>query len=195
MTPRDILDAAREDALRHPPAVSGQSGHTTTFLLAVRLVHHWRLSGPEALAILREWNAACLPPWSDRELEHKVSSAVRDGKSGAPAGCLAERVGKRRGGGMGAFMRWKATRPQARTLRTLQTKSAQLGISDASDALPNTLIHIRDTSSSIRKVLREGSEASGGTTGLRLVPLLAPFVDGCRYREAGACEWPGKLDL
>ena len=28
-----------------------------------------------------------------------------------------------------------------------------------------------------------------------LVPLDLPFVEGERYRKAGATEWPGRLDL
>jgi hypothetical protein len=29
---------------------------------------------------LREWNARCLPPWTDRELEQKIASARRYGR-------------------------------------------------------------------------------------------------------------------
>lgn len=59
-----------------PPAVSGQRGHDTTFLVALALVRGFALSNTEALPILEEFNARCIPPWSERELEHKLHDAA-----------------------------------------------------------------------------------------------------------------------
>jgi hypothetical protein len=59
-----------------PPAVSGQNGHSTTYTAAVGLVHGFGLSEGEALSLLSDWNRSCQPPWSDRELIHKIRDAA-----------------------------------------------------------------------------------------------------------------------
>jgi len=72
-----------------PPAVSGQSGHSTTYTAAVGLVHGFQLSEADSLALLSSWNQSCQPPWSDRELTHKLREAAS--KSHAkPAGHLLQ---------------------------------------------------------------------------------------------------------
>ncbi len=73
------LDRARSYADAYPPAVSGQGGHNRTFILAQRLVHQFALSEADALTELTRWNRTCVPPWSDKDLRHKVSSARRHG--------------------------------------------------------------------------------------------------------------------
>jgi hypothetical protein len=70
-------DRARAYASKVPGAVSGQGGHSVTYDLARVLVHDFALPRAEALAILNDWNATCSPPWSQRELEHKVDEAER----------------------------------------------------------------------------------------------------------------------
>jgi hypothetical protein len=65
---------------RTPPAVSGQSGHTHTFLVAAKLVRGFGLDEQTALTVMREWNANCEPPWSDRDLQHKIRSAARSSR-------------------------------------------------------------------------------------------------------------------
>ena len=59
-----------------PPAVSGSGGHNTTYTAAVGLVHGFGLSEGEALRLLSEWNRFCYPPWSERELIHKIRDAA-----------------------------------------------------------------------------------------------------------------------
>jgi hypothetical protein len=46
------------------------------------------LSDDEALTVLREWNARCEPPWSERELKDKLMRARRYGRE--PIGGLLE---------------------------------------------------------------------------------------------------------
>jgi hypothetical protein len=46
------------------------------------------LADDDALAVLRDWNSRCEPPWSDRELIDKLSRARRYGRE--PIGCLLE---------------------------------------------------------------------------------------------------------
>jgi hypothetical protein len=68
-----------------PPAVSGEHGHTATFLVAIALVHGFDLSPDVALQFLRRYNERCQPPWNERELRHKLVTAdevsPRNGKA------------------------------------------------------------------------------------------------------------------
>ncbi|WP_168565129.1 bifunctional DNA primase/polymerase [Crateriforma spongiae] len=60
-----------------PPAISGSSGHSQTFAAATALVHGFGIEPDRALAILQsDYNPRCSPPWSDRELQHKVNQAA-----------------------------------------------------------------------------------------------------------------------
>lgn len=61
-----------------PAAISGHGGHNLTYAAATALVHGFALSPEEALALLQnEFNPRCQPPWSDKELLHKVTDAAR----------------------------------------------------------------------------------------------------------------------
>ena len=60
-----------------PAAESGHSGHNQTFKVACTLYNGWALSEEETLMWLSVYNRRCLPPWSERELMHKVKSAVK----------------------------------------------------------------------------------------------------------------------
>jgi|GEM_PF-537145 len=60
-----------------PPAISGSSGHSQTFAAATALVHGFGIAPGRALAILAaDYNPRCSPPWSDRELQHKINQAA-----------------------------------------------------------------------------------------------------------------------
>lgn len=78
--PGDIVDRARKYLLTIPGAVSGQGGHPATFHAAQCLTRGFDLDDSTAFDLLREWNGTCKPPWSDRELQHKVTSSRRDGQ-------------------------------------------------------------------------------------------------------------------
>lgn len=71
------VDRARKYLAKMPVAVSGQDGHGVTFRAACVLVLGFALSPEEAYGLLCEWNANCQPPWSERELKHKVESAAQ----------------------------------------------------------------------------------------------------------------------
>jgi len=82
-TATPITERARRYLATMPPAVSGQGGHNTTFRVACVLVLGFNLSPEDAYALLAEWNATCLPPWSERELQHKINSAnAKEGERG-----------------------------------------------------------------------------------------------------------------
>lgn len=70
-----VVERARKYLAKIPPAVSGSGGHNATFHAACVLVLGFGLSQETAIALLAEWNETCLPPWSTKELEHKIDSA------------------------------------------------------------------------------------------------------------------------
>ena len=71
------IDRAKLYLEKIPGAVSGQGGHPQTFAAACALVHGFTLSEAAALdLLLRDYNPRCVPPWSERELIHKVTSAT-----------------------------------------------------------------------------------------------------------------------
>lgn len=74
----NVLERARKYLSKIPPAVSGQRGHDTTYHAACSLVVGFRLERDDALALLKEWNESCEPPWSDAELEHKIDGALQE---------------------------------------------------------------------------------------------------------------------
>lgn len=60
-----------------PPAVSGCGGHSQTFAAATALVHGFALDPDRALTLLTtHYNPRCDPPWSDKELQHKINQAA-----------------------------------------------------------------------------------------------------------------------
>lgn len=65
---------ARAYVAAQPPAVSGCRGHNNTFRVACHLVG-FGLRDSEVLDLLREFNARCQPPWTEKELRHKVRDA------------------------------------------------------------------------------------------------------------------------
>ncbi len=62
-------------------AISGSGGHAWTFVVAQKLVRGFALSTDDALDLMaREWNQRCSPPWSEKELRHKVEQAAKAGR-------------------------------------------------------------------------------------------------------------------
>jgi hypothetical protein len=60
-----------------PESVSGQHGHDRCFAVACRLVIDFNLPESEAWPILREFNSRCVPPWTEKELAHKLADAAK----------------------------------------------------------------------------------------------------------------------
>lgn len=79
-----------------PGAVSGSGGHNATFAAANVLVHGFDLDEHTSLGILRDhYNGRCDPPWSERELTHKIHSAANAGNHDHPRGHLRDTVRER----------------------------------------------------------------------------------------------------
>lgn len=72
-----VIERARAYVSKMPGAVSGSSGHNTTFAVACALAIGFDLPESEARALLAEYNQRCDPPWSEKELQHKIDSAYQ----------------------------------------------------------------------------------------------------------------------
>jgi hypothetical protein len=70
-----IIERARRYVAVMPAATSGAGGHNATFAVACALVKGFDLSVDLARPLLAEYNGRCQPPWSERELEHKLRQA------------------------------------------------------------------------------------------------------------------------
>jgi hypothetical protein len=74
--PSDSL-AKRAEAYvdRMAPCVSGAGGHSQLFAVARKLLQDFAVPESTAWGILLRYNARCQPPWSERELRHKLTQA------------------------------------------------------------------------------------------------------------------------
>ena len=73
----DVL-AARRALQKMLPAVQGQNGSRACYIAACTLIRRYKLDEPNALALLlSDYNPRCVPPWSERELQHKVRDAAK----------------------------------------------------------------------------------------------------------------------
>src|SRR5437867_3086234 len=87
-----VIERARRYVGKCPAAVSGQRGHDATFHVAAVLWNGFALSEADSLALLREWNSGCQPPWAESELVHKVR-AVAGAQHRDQRGYLLEKSG------------------------------------------------------------------------------------------------------
>ncbi|MCC6131427.1 MAG: bifunctional DNA primase/polymerase [Acidobacteria bacterium] len=79
-TASDAVTRARAYLAKMPASISGQGGHDAAFRAALVLVRGFALAEGQALDILlTDFNPRCEPPWTERELQHKVESASSDG--------------------------------------------------------------------------------------------------------------------
>ncbi len=69
-------------------AISGAGGHGTTFAVALVLRYGFALTEEEAWPVLLEYNRRCRPPWSEKELRHKLKDAAKEGRQPLPRGYL-----------------------------------------------------------------------------------------------------------
>lgn len=77
-----------------PGAISGSGGHHQTWAAAHAMVVGFDLTSSEAFALLSsEYNPRCQPPWTERELRHKIESAEKDTRK--PRGWLLEKTPQR----------------------------------------------------------------------------------------------------
>ena len=73
-----VIERARKYISVMEPAVSGSGGHNRTYAVACVLMKGFGLTKEQGMALLREWNEShCTPPWKERELAHKIDSAIK----------------------------------------------------------------------------------------------------------------------
>jgi hypothetical protein len=78
-----------------PAGVSGRQGHDATFKAAVALIHGFALSDEDAWPLLVEFNKRCKPPWSGKELAHKLQDARKVDRHPLPYGHLLNNGSRR----------------------------------------------------------------------------------------------------
>ena len=85
-----LVERCRKYVAKMPAAVSGQGGHDGTFAVAC-VCFKFGLTDGEAAEVLSDFNGRCEPPWSEVELQHKLSSArdavTRGANAAARAAC------------------------------------------------------------------------------------------------------------
>jgi hypothetical protein len=89
-TGSSVLERARAYVDKMPPAIQGKGGSDATFNVAKVLAHDFDLSQGEAMSILQDYNARCAPPWSDKELAHKLEDAAKCSRASRGRGELVE---------------------------------------------------------------------------------------------------------
>jgi Bifunctional DNA primase/polymerase, N-terminal len=72
-----LLERARAYLQKIEPAVSGRNGHTKTLTTALKLARLVNRNADLLWLLLTEYSARCEPPWSEKELRHKWSEALR----------------------------------------------------------------------------------------------------------------------
>ena len=74
-------------------AVSGQRGHDFTYHVALTVLNGFALCKSDTLDVLLDWNARCVPPWTEGELVHKINAAA-NAQHRDPRGYLLEKQGR-----------------------------------------------------------------------------------------------------
>jgi len=87
---KSTLERARSYIAAMPPAVSGDGGHAAAFAVAKALCHDFALSLSDASTLFEEYNQRCDPPWSAKEIAHKLESAGKLTHAKRARGALRE---------------------------------------------------------------------------------------------------------
>lgn len=72
-----VMDRAAKYLDKMPIAIDGNGGSTVCFHVACVLVKGFGLSTDQAMDVIQAWNSRCDPPWSEKELLHKLQDAER----------------------------------------------------------------------------------------------------------------------
>jgi hypothetical protein len=158
----NVIERARKYVAKCPPGISGQRGHDATFHVACVLVNGFALGEPDALALLREWNQSCQPPWNDGDLIRKIKSAAgathREArgfllKGGAPHPASGHLLPIRCGEGIPPKPEFK---PE--TLKRIASKASGIGdvVRFISERSP-VRVETQDSASVLRRLYRRGS--------------------------------------
>lgn len=113
------------------------------------LVHGFALGEVDALALLREWNGSCVPPWSEGELVHKIKSAA-SAQHKEPRGYLLKAEGGR----------LKAELKASTSPRPSPPRAERVALPAKPEFKPETLKRVARKTSEIKDVARFISERS-----------------------------------
>jgi hypothetical protein len=71
-----VIERARKYLAKMPEAIDGQRGHDRLFAAARVLVWGFLIPAEDAFDLLAgEYNPRCLPPWSEKDIRHKIADA------------------------------------------------------------------------------------------------------------------------
>ena len=76
LTRETRMQRAREYLASEPTADEGQRGDDNTYKICCAVAVGYDLNEDDALAVLKEWNARCTPPWTEGDLRQKIQNAV-----------------------------------------------------------------------------------------------------------------------
>jgi len=73
-----LIARARKYLAKMPESISGQGGHNCLLSAATALLHGFGLDADVAKRLLiDDFNPRCQPPWSEREIDHKIDEALK----------------------------------------------------------------------------------------------------------------------
>ena len=121
-----VIERARAYIKAMPPAIEGQGGDAATFNVAKKLVHDFGLSPDQAMPLMLEYNARCIPPWDEKDLLNKLSRATNLTTTQTPMGALA------------APIHTTATKPASDAKEEAERKKIELIDSIKTCAVPST---------------------------------------------------------
>jgi hypothetical protein len=87
-----VVERARRYLEKLPDSVSGQGGHDALWHAALCVYRGFDLERKQARELLQEFSGRCQPPWSDREIEHKLDQVEKKAK--APWGFIVNPAGR-----------------------------------------------------------------------------------------------------
>ncbi|NBW13664.1 MAG: hypothetical protein EBR82_37260, partial [Caulobacteraceae bacterium] len=117
-----------------PVAVSGQGGSNACLTVACVLVHGWGLSLVEAMPFMQEYSQRCSPPWTEKELQHKLRSAEKKPSDKGRGYLLQKKDG--RDGTKGADFKPRQMRPVREFVREEWAKINAQAVADFTAGIP-----------------------------------------------------------
>jgi hypothetical protein len=75
-----LVERARKYIAKMPASVSGDRGHDRCWDVALALVRGFALPQADAYELMLEFSGRCRPPWSAKEIHHKMRAARDNGR-------------------------------------------------------------------------------------------------------------------
>lgn len=93
-----IVERARRHIAKDPPAIQGCNGSDAAFHVASELFRYG-LTDEEARCLFDDFNSSCVPPWSAKEIDHKLRDAREEVVRAGEFGCRLQVVSPARDNG------------------------------------------------------------------------------------------------